>query len=382
MHGSNVDSPQDLYCESDSTSSDTGDFHPSFASSPDHSPKVLISKVTESDSSDGDCNPSFNSSPYGSPKALISKVATTKPNRRCCLRMWAGGQYANETSESAGGQHANEKGESAGGQEHANGKGESVLLLEPQWTHTPSNSKKKDPCASFIGGAPCFFPNDTNVQGQPKCGVCRQEMYLILQMYAPVGSLERTVYIFGCNKASCLSSAFSVEPNQKCDSSMGDNRFCLGGHGVIRCIRSQPQPQTSMLKNGNFALKTYEEVQDHSFAKYELDVYDEPPVKNGLSAAADDDSDDEDVLVDDKNDAAVQKLLSKYLEEEDDIDNFSPIKGGNTLSESSGEGIENGEQYERLPPEDRAFWAFTNRVKRAPKQSVRYAYGGIPLWSM
>ena len=81
---------------------------------------------------------------------------------------------------------------------------------------------------------------------------------------------------------------------------------------------------------------------------------------------ADDDSDDDDDVLDDKNDAAVQKLLSKYLKEEDDVDIISAIKGGNTLSGSSGGGIRNGEKYERLPPEERAFWAFTNRVKRAP----------------
>jgi len=36
----------------------------------------------------------------------------------------------------------------------------------------------------------------------------------------------------------------------------------------------------------SFAAEKDEEVQDHSFAKYELDVYDKPLVKNGFSAAA------------------------------------------------------------------------------------------------
>ena len=125
-------------------------------------------------------------------------------------------------------------------------------------------------------------------------------------------------------------------------------------------------------------------VTINAFPKYDLDVYDEPFNINGVQ---DVDSDDEDVQ-DTTNDKDIQNLLSKYLTEEDDSDILSAIKGGSSsLSLSmggsgSGRGHGNGEKYERLPPEERTFLIFPTRIKRAPKQSARYAYGGVPLWSM
>ncbi len=117
-----------------------------------------------------------------------------------------------------------------------------------------------------------------------------------------------------------------------------------------------------------------------SFPRYDLIIYDEPATKNTPLAEHDEaDSDDDDVM-NDKSDAKIQNLLSKYLQEEEDTDILRALKG-----EGSGKGGSaeiSGEKYERLPPKDRAFMAFSTRVKRAPKQSVRYAYDGIPLWSM
>jgi hypothetical protein len=113
-----------------------------------------------------------------------------------------------------------------------------------------------------------------------------------------------------------------------------------------------------------------------SFPKFDLDCYDEPSL-NKSKENEDFDSDDDDF---DTKEDSVQKLLSKYLMEEEDESILSAIKG-NDLSKSTSQNGGDIEKYEKLPAEDRAFLAFSNRVKLAPKQSVRYAFDGVPLWS-
>ena len=78
-------------------------------------------------------------------------------------------------------------------------------------------------------------------------------------------------------------------------------------------------------------------------------------------------------------------LETSSTEEDEEI--LSALNGGHLasnkdLSHVAGKGSSGGERYERLSPEERAFLAFSNRLKRAPRQVVRYAYGGFPLWSV
>jgi hypothetical protein len=361
----------------------------------------------------------------------------------------------------------------AGGKE-VNEKGDPVLLLEPQSKKPNKSTNNSDACASFIGGTPIYFHDgdgDEKKHQQPICGICQQEMYLILQMYAPVDGFDRTMMVFGCNNASCIHSAMqqSSENNPDSDNS-GAFRFCSGGKGVIRCIRSQRNQGTrvSVSVSNNEKKETKEKkapestwddgmewdntdggdwgevndgsnswgvgddngddksttsmddleamlaameskdkeeqepdnkktvekqpqktvasakdsgtgnVQVKAFPRYDLDVYDEPILAKRFGEE-EGDSDDDDAVV--TNDAEIQNLLSKYLKEEDDNYILSAIKGGAGNPSSGGGGV-SGEKYEKAPPDERAFLAFTNRVKRAPKQSARYTYGGFPLWSM
>mmetsp|Transcript_9037 Transcript_9037/g.13432 ORF Transcript_9037/g.13432 Transcript_9037/m.13432 type:complete len:413 (-) Transcript_9037:260-1498(-) len=98
----------------------------------------------------------------------------------------------------------------------------------------------------------------------------------------------------------------------------------------------------------------------------------------------DDDEEEEEDDDDTKNNDKIQKMISKYIGEEDDEEIIAVLKGGvdNAKKSSGGGGGGGGEKYERLPPEERAFSIFANRMKRAPYQVVRYAYGGLPLWSI
>jgi len=129
-----------------------------------------------------------------------------------------------------------------------------------------------------------------------------------------------------------------------------------------------------------------------AFPKYELDLYDEPAT-NAFTKVSDDnididDDDDETIGITNKDDKAIQKLLSSYLKDEEDDGIKSMIQSESYHYNTSKTNVGNGnnmiigEKYERMSPEDKAFLSFTDRIKRAPYQTVRYAYDGIPLWSM
>jgi hypothetical protein len=67
---------------------------------------------------------------------------------------------------------------------------------------------------------------------------------------------------------------------------------------------------------------------------------------------------------------------------EDDEEILLALKGGKKINSGGNFGGSGGERYERLPLEERALLAFSTLLKRSPGQVARYAYGGVPLWSM
>lgn len=354
-----------------------------------------------------------------------------------------------------------------------------VLLLEPI-SSKPNAKEKVDPKASYLGGSPSFYPDDTKIScAIPKCSKCNQVMNQIIQIYAPLEGLERTLYIFGCNTAACLSDTLEVE-GIDCSGATGNDaenyRFHLGGAGVFKCLRSQTikaeedinasdvhegtdaidknrnlssgeenesggggwgatddedggwgdmtdndwgnscsvdedesandkdmnelEAMLSAIEAGNdkkvsLSGKTRRKKQTDDkqnehigtiaknignfFPRYDLDVYEEPKCND------DDDSDEEDIVITSKE-SDVQKLLAKYLKDEEDSEIISAIKnpcGNNKGGNGGTNGNDNaGEKYERLPPLEKAFMTFTSRVRRAPKQCARYAYAQQPIWSM
>ena len=147
-----------------------------------------------------------------------------------------------------------------------------------------------------------------------------------------------------------------------------------------------------------------EDLHQRAFPKFHLDIYDEPYVTRAganvpIFDGDDDDDDDDQIGVETyESEEKIQKLLSNYLQEEEDQDILSALGGSGKDSGGNGElsgggngssgggggggGRGGGEKYERLPPEERAFLAFTDRIRRSPKQVVRYAYRGTPLWSI
>jgi len=101
-----------------------------------------------------------------------------------------------------------------------------------------------------------------------------------------------------------------------------------------------------------------------SFEYYDLDMFNEP--YSSQTNDSDDEEDDGNV-----DSSRVDQMLSRYLDMEDDEEILSVLKGGDTNNSSSNDNNDKGgggERYERLPPEERALLAFTNRLKCAPNQ--------------
>lgn len=273
----------------------------------------------------------------------------------------------------------------------------------------------KDPTLSHVGGSPTYF--DSDAIETPVCQSCGDTMYLLLQLYNP--ETERTLHVFGCNRGSCVASLF--EPSQ----------FSVGGGGRFVCRHSKPSEtrveqeknkETMPIESVAESAWTSDEKDDAendwnvtddntkdveamlaamemegtkpkvstkkashitksksqntallpSFSCFEIHGLQEPP-----AVSKNVDMDDDDVGMMGNDDKKIQQMLAKYMEQEEDEYIIAAIQGA-----SSNAGGGPGEQDERLPPEDRALLTFTDRVKRAPRQIVRYAKGGLPLWSV
>lgn len=383
--------------------------------------------------------------------------------------------------------------------------GEAVLLFAPT-SITGSSSRNNDhgPSSSCIGGMPAYFATDeervmqcilndesngdggggngTSPQSKaPQCQKCQLPMLLVAQVNAPVEcqELDRSLYVFGCNRAECWRKATQGAADENDESTTGttSNRFLVGGGGVVRCLRSQKISRvasTSTTSDGNAdtnspqvppddssgwgvddgngnddasdndwgaddwgessnpsnedgtmddleAMLTACEMKEESkatkskgkknaskattcgkdgraqsqiegsamgqFTRFALDMYDEPYANQGSATCHESDGDDDDDAIGTAgaSDDKIQKMLSRYLKDEEDQDIVQALGGAASSSipsaktGSSGGG---GEKYERLPPEERAFLAFTDRIKRSPEQVLRYAYGGVPMWSV
>lgn len=77
----------------------------------------------------------------------------------------------------------------------------------------------KSDCDAFVSkvGGKAVSPSQKIVD-VPKCGVCKAKLYLVSQIYAPIGDLERFLYLFACNDAGCKNQAGSwIGLRYQCD---------------------------------------------------------------------------------------------------------------------------------------------------------------------
>ena len=334
-----------------------------------------------------------------------------------------------------------------------------------------NNSVASGASSSHAGGLPRYHDGDKLCP--PfflTCTTCNHgPMHLLLQLHAPLDDVDRTLYVFGCNNASCHSSA-SISRGEDDDTNTSPFRSCIG-NGSLRCFRSQrrwpttenlvPSP-TSTSKNekknnvvekndywdadvdggwgneegGNddwgcgdnttdLSMDDLESMMNDcemrtphsnksskpplqpatkveslpekpaaidatvcdappSFEHYDLYMINEPLTRKRTGDGVDSDDDEEDDVDGSGNIdvSKVEQMLSRYLDVEEDEAILSALRGGSIASNNDNSLEGGGERYERLPPEERAFLSFTSRLKRAPGQVARYAYGGSPMWSV
>ena len=332
--------------------------------------------------------------------------------------------------------------------------GESVLLLQPV-TSSKQKSKKSAhlPTSSHIGGLPHFYNEDLLLRDKisTTCSVCNESMHFLLQLNAPLDDLDRTLYVFACNRPSCYSpkeGKFWINSNRapvRCfrsqqsqvavskptkttqvstvleDNDWGDdNDWGQSGSDdddwgacgsaksntndvsmddleamISKCEMKSKEMNTKSKSNekgqvsANTSNTSFTTQNVRTFKQYNLEMFDEPSnsrIDNVISESLEEDEEDDDFGNSNNIDSSkVNKMLSSYLAMEDDEEIINALKNdGNEISGkgNADKGSGGGERYERLPPEERAFLAFSKRLRRAPLQVARYAYGGVPLWSM
>jgi hypothetical protein len=312
------------------------------------------------------------------------------------------------------------------GGDDINHRGESIRLYQP--IHYGRKLDQSDPCASFVGGG-CRFVD------RPSCAVCQADCYLLAQLHVPSsrgeGRPSRTYQVFACNRSACWSGLFQSDP------------LCYGGGGVVFCrsvdaisksnsTNSEGQTETSApfnvapsawadeddtkrddagwgeaddggldaLESKLNALECKEATRERpksapaagqnneknkqsasesdSFPCFEIHSLQEPHARRLEGADDDDVGMGSGVRDNDK----IQQMLARYMAEEDDEGILAALRGATndgfgTSGESSGR-----ERDERLSAEDRALLTYTDRLKRSPRQVIRYAHEGVPLWSM
>jgi len=90
--------------------------------------------------------------------------------------------------------------------------------------------------------------------------------------------------------------------------------------------------------------------------------------------------DDDDVGLS-ESDEKIRNMLARYMAEEDDEFILSALGGGGGGG-GGGNNNSSAEQDERLSDDDRILRSFQDRQRRVPRQVIRYAPGGKPLWSI
>eukprot|EP00977_Amphora_coffeiformis_P021079 scaffold8817_cov124-Amphora_coffeaeformis.AAC.2 len=281
------------------------------------------------------------------------------------------------------------------GNEECNDEGQPVRLYQPI-QYGGSNVRSDDPTASFIGG-----PASTSRQ----CPCCKQHLVTLVQLHIP--ATERALRVEACNSASCFRTLFEW------------SKFHFGGNGIVACERlvakkNQGPPTTSVVVESKVETKSIpvddwgisgdaESGMDDLEAKLaamEAGGPKEPVAKESKPSSVSKKTDDaqsvlpkmalhstqeppartvsvdpRDVGLYGTSNLKIEQMLARYLEDEEDQDIVQMLKG----SGSAGTGGQEPDQD--LTEDEMALLKFSDRLKRSPRQVIRYAYGGEPLWS-
>jgi hypothetical protein len=162
------------------------------------------------------------------------------------------------------------------------------------------------------------------------------------------------------------------------------------GNGKSTKSHSKKNTSNSNNKKQSTPATTTRTTDSSCLPCFELHSLLEPPAKIKPSSCDDDYDDEEDYLVgasSSASDAKIQQMLARYMAEEDDVEILAALQGtaasaANNIYYNNIGKEKNLEKDERMNATDRALAAFTDRMQRSPRQVLRYAPSGIPLWSM
>lgn len=262
-----------------------------------------------------------------------------------------------------------------------------------------------DPTASYIGGP-------ASPSGR-KCPLCQQTLMTLLQLHIPAS--ERSLRVEACNSARCFRQLFD-----------GTSKFHLGGSGVVLCERIRadeslsltPKQETVVKSNvGNktkavddWGVSTDGDSDDLDDLEAKLAAMESSapryaqgskkaksssrptPRKNESSVwvlpimplhsiqepvARNVSKDPRDVGLHGTSNRKIEEMLARYLENEEDQDIVEMLQGSGSDGGASGQ-----EPDQDLTEDEMALLRFSDRIKRCPRQVLRYARGGEPLWSM
>jgi len=326
------------------------------------------------------------------------------------------------------------------GGEDYNGDGDRVRLFQPiVYGRKP---QQNDRAASFVGGSLSSPPPPTCTSCQGSMYLLVQLFVPVTANTSDtLEGVGRTFRVYACNEAACVSRLFAVGPlsyggegvivchresvqipkgadakasmattsdkspsqQQPAGQAWTDDVSAVQ-HGAADsddwgegCMESETDMEAmeaklaaieTTLQHKGFAQSTrknYRPLKPKteaspalSFRCLELHSLQEP-----LSVVRRDAEMDEDDVGIEGSDDKIQKMLAKYMAEEDDEEILNALRSTPTGCANAGKGGGGRrERDERLSVEDRVFLTYSDRLKRSPRQVLRHAPGGVPLWSV
>ncbi|EFC50620.1 hypothetical protein NAEGRDRAFT_77668 [Naegleria gruberi] len=248
-----------------------------------------------------------------------------------------------------------------------------------------------------------------------KCGICSSKLFLVTQCYVPIAGYDRFLYVFGCNNASCseksnawtcLRTQFKVDEkrvekqknkpkdqvklevnteqvtdwNQTVDDKELDNLLANQASSLQKVTKKETTKKKKKkvslaVSEGNlpcFALDIYEEPEDEEFPEdsQEMKLLKElknEEVNEGVEAEA---------FAKKFMSEKIQGINFKETEEGDKVEGEHSEETDDETHAETNQGVE-------IPESQKislAFVHFQTILAKCPNQSIRWQYGGKPLW--
>lgn len=263
-----------------------------------------------------------------------------------------------------------------------------------------SDNVTRSQYATKLGGRP-IYPSQLSVPVIPNCGVCNEPLLLVLQAYAPgaKAGVERSLYVFGCNKSSCcgdrkawvaLRVGWVTQGNEEAEviaesrvkttddvEKNGGLSLCIGNNDDIdmelllkmHSARISESANEKVSKTSNKRKRQAKKEKVEALASSIQEVEGNNEVKGVLRETVLEVSPEvssSDELMNDK----VKHMVKNYKYEAIDSTGDTLAK----VSQLDEDDLDESEAETQL--------AFISRIARSPKQCVRYKFNGNPSWRL